>query len=81
MYIVDTQEAWCLLSPDHLQVEAEDSGPGWDGQDRTWVHRVLSAIARCVWPEPLSTVGATPYIDAPPKQWPEGEPSRWWPDQ
>lgn len=74
-----TLETRRCVSPAHLQVEAEDAGGRCDGRDRTRALRVLSAIARWVWPEPLSSGGAIPYIDAPPKRWPDGEPSRWWP--
>jgi hypothetical protein len=60
-------------------VVAEDSGRQCDERDRTRAERVLSAIARWVWPAPPATGEATPSIDAPPERWPDGELYWWWP--
>jgi hypothetical protein len=76
---LDTLATRHLVAPECLRVVAEDAGGRCEGRDRVWVRRVLSAIGRWVWPEPLPTESPAPYTEAPPRHWPAGEPFWWGP--
>jgi hypothetical protein len=80
MDTLDTAAAQRWVSPQNAQLAAEDAGRRRTRQDPGSILRALSAVARWVWAEPLSTESPTPFIDAHPRRWPDGAPSRWWPD-
>jgi hypothetical protein len=73
----ETMAARRRVAPEHALTEAESPTCWRDGWNPGWMRRALSAATRWVWAEPLSTESPTPFIDAHPRRWPDGAPSRW----